>query len=196
MKALFGGIVIVSLVGILGGSASAAEASNPVSTQATLGPAGSRVRLTTLDGTRFKGRMVGVEDGQVTLLEDRGLAVRVGRDQLARIEVSEKRSPLHGFFRGAVAGAAVGAAFGVTMYYADRTEVRPDGLCGDLEVGITTCTDGADIKGYAGMGALIGGIVGVFKPGTTWKPLESQDLRVSLAPAPGGGVAVRASLAF
>lgn len=195
MKALLGGVVLASFITVLGGPTWAAE--TPEGTLgATLAPAGSRVRITTVEGGRFAGRLVGVEGGQVTLLDDRGLAVRVGSDQLARVELSERRGALQGFFRGALVGAAVGATFGVSFYFVDRSEERPDGLCGNLETGLTTCTSSADIKGYAATGALIGGIVGVFKPGATWRPIQSRDLRVSLAPAPGGGVAVRASLGF
>ena len=45
-------------------------------------------------------------------------------------------------------------------------------------------------------GALVGAAIGVFMPGERWHALKPEAVRLGVGPAPGGGVAVRASLSF
>jgi hypothetical protein len=46
------------------------------------------------------------------------------------------------------------------------------------------------------MGALTGAVIGMLFPGTRWDRVEFDKVRVSVAPAPSGGVAVNASVGF
>jgi hypothetical protein len=88
------------------------------------------------------------------------------------------------------------AVLGGLVFAVDQRTKRDDGLCGDLEIGITECTKGSDVVLGALGGAILGALFGAVHPGERWEPMRPGPFRLGLGPAPGGGVALRASLSF
>ena len=157
---------------------------------------GERIRLRLPSGARYTGRVVSADDSFVTVAGHDGLVLKVDRGQLSGVEVSQARGRGEGALRGSLKGAAAMALLGGIVYAADHAAKRPDGLCGDLNTGINTCSTGSDVVSAAVGGALLGAVFGAVFPGEHWLPIKPDALRVGLGPAPGGGVAVRASLSF
>jgi hypothetical protein len=147
-------------------------------------------------GKTYSGRFVSADDSSFTVTSGDGFVLRVDRDQLSGIEVSQPRSRGAGALRGALSGAAGLALLGGAVYAADSASKRPDGLCGDLTTGIQTCMTGGDVAAAVAGGAMIGSILGAVFPGEHWIHAKPDALHVGLGPAPGGGLAVRASMSF
>ena len=187
------------LVLALFGMAPLVKAQEPLAT--TLAPSpgffsGERIRLRLPSGARYSGRVVSADDSFVTVAGRDGLVLKVDRGQLSSVEVSQARGRGEGALRGSLKGAAAMALLGGFVYLADQSTKRPDGLCGDLSTGISTCSTGSYVVVSAASGALLGAALGALFPGERWLPVKPDTLRVGLGPAPGGGVAVRASVSF
>ena len=157
---------------------------------------GERIRLRLPSGVRYSGRVVSADDSCVTVAGRDGLVLKVDRRELSGVEVSQARGRGEGALRGSLKGAALGALLGGFVYAVDQGSKRPDGLCGDLSSGITRCTTGSDVFSMTAGTALLGAALGALHPGERWLPVKPDALRVGLGRAPGGGVAVRASLSF
>jgi hypothetical protein len=132
----------------------------------------------------------------VTIVDERGVALTLERSQIARLEVGRRRGRGQGALRGALWGGAVAALAGVTVYAMDQGSKREDGLCGDLETGITTCTKASEIPAGIFGGVLFGAVIGSAWPGMEWKPTDSDAFRVAVTPVAGGGVGARATIRF
>lgn len=157
---------------------------------------GMKVRVRTGAGLRFTGRVFSTDESSLSVVDGHGVALKFGRDQIQGIEVGLARSRGQGALRGAAWGAVAMAVVGSALYLTDRASKRDDGLCGNLEVGITTCTTGSDVAAGTIGGALIGATIGAIVPGDRWHALKPESLRLTLGGAPGGGVSVRAALSF
>ena len=157
---------------------------------------GERIRFRLPSGVRYSGRVVSADDSLLTVAGRDGLVLKVDRGQLSGVEVSQARGRGEGAVRGSLKGAAAMMLLGGFVYAADHSAKRPDGLCGDLDTGISRCTTGSDVVTGALGGAVLGAVFGAVFPGERWLPIKPDTLRVGLGAAPGGGVAVRASLSF
>lgn len=157
---------------------------------------GMRLRLETGAGVRFTGRLASSDASSLTVVDNRGFGLRLLREQIRGIEVGVPRTRIRGALRGAKMGALIMAAVGGTLYAIDRSNRREDGLCGNLDIGITTCTTTSDLVMGAFGGALVGAAIGAAVPGERWQALRPDRLAFGLGPTRGGGVAVRASLSF
>ena len=187
---------------VLGLSAMAPLAKAQGTLTATLGAptpgfqAGERIRLRLPSGARFTGRVVSVDESFVAVGGRDGLVLKVERAQLSSVEVGQARGRGEGALRGSLKGAAAMALLGGFVYAADHSAQRSDGLCGNLSTGITTCTSRSEIISAVAGGAILGAAFGAAFPGERWLPVKPDALRVGLGLAPGGGVAIRASLSF
>jgi hypothetical protein len=157
---------------------------------------GMRVRVHTTAGLRFTGRLLSTDESSLRLVDGRGLAIKLGRDQIAAVEVGMPRERGQGALRGAVKGGLVMAVAGGIALAADHGAKREDGLCGTLETGINPCLTGSDVAAATLGGALIGAGLGALFPGEKWHPLRTASLRLALGRTTSGGVGLRASLSF
>lgn len=190
--------LVVAMVGLVfsGLPASAEEAALAAGGGLRAELAGNRLRIVTTTGAWFEGRLASAGEGSLTLVDERGVSLSLEPSQVARLEVGQRRSRLAGAARGAFIGAGVMAVLGATVYLIDRSEQREDGLCGDLNTGIRTCTKKGEISGAVVGGAMIGALWGAGKPGITWKPMRSDAIRLAVSPLRGGGVGARATISF
>lgn len=165
---------------------------------------GSRLRLTTApapatandttvrvpeEGGILVGTLVGADDDTLTLrLDPTGRSLQVPRLSIRTVEVSTgKRSRRR-------TGAIVGAAAGAFLMYAT------DDPCPESETDCSLDSHVGERLGAAALGALVYGFVGwgigsLFKT-DRWSPAALEDIRVSLAPTRGRGVALSLSVAF
>ena len=157
---------------------------------------GMRVRLRTGAGLRFTGRLLSRDDSSLSVVDEQGLALKVKRDQIAKIEVETPRTRAQGALRWGAWGGLGMAVVGGSLYAADQATKRDDGLCGDIETGVTKCTTGSEVALVALSGALIGATIGAIVPGERWQALKPDRLKLALGPGPRGGVFVRAALSF
>jgi hypothetical protein len=156
-------------------------------------PLGERVRLT-VSGYRVEGTVAGSDEGGVTLLMKNGVTYRAGRGEIDGLEIARPRSWLAGAGRGAlIGGLSVGA---ITAASLPGQMKEPDGSCTDSFGAPQVCTTGRQVVEGLAMGALTGAVIGMLFPGTRWDRVEFDKVRVSVAPAPSGGVAVNASVGF
>jgi hypothetical protein len=157
---------------------------------------GMRLRLETGAGVRFTGRLASSDASSLTVVDSRGFSLRLQREQIRGIDVGVPRTRTQGALRGAKLGTLIAAALGGTVYAIDRGTRREDGLCGNTEIGITTCTTTADVLMGTFGGALVGAAIGAALPGERWHALRPDKVAFGIGPTRSGGVAIRASLSF
>ena len=105
---------------------------------------GERVRVSTKDGDRLKGRFESATDTDISFTED-GRRVTLRRDQIKRVEVGHRNR-----WKGALIGGGIGTGTGAAV--GGYTVARTDHFGGDpLYVGLAV---------GAGVGAAIGAAVG------------------------------------
>lgn len=156
-------------------------------------PVGERVRLD-LGGTKVEGRLIPGDAGGMTVLQKNGATFRVESAWIRQIEVARRRSWLIGAGRGALIGSLTVAAIdGVLMA---GTQENPDGTCTDAYGAPTICVTREQMASDIAVGAFVGAVIGSIWPGHRWERLQTDRIRVSVAPAPGGGVGVRTSVSF
>jgi hypothetical protein len=156
-------------------------------------PQGEHVRVT-VGGLRVEGTVAASDEVGLTLLLERGVTYRALGTDLDRLEVARRRGWLAGAGRGALIGGLSVAA--ITAATLPGQEKRPDGTCTDSLGAPQICTTGRQVAEGLTMGALSGAIIGALFPGTRWEQVEAREVRVSVAPAAGGGVALAASVGF
>jgi hypothetical protein len=145
---------------------------------------GSRVRVAapTIAGERLEGSVTGVSEESLTVSTgDR--VVRVPRDAVTQLEVStgRHRHVWQGLAIGAAAGAVAGGASGCFPMV---------GCGGNGDQHLAGAALGA--VGFAGWGALIGAFVRT----EHWQPVPVGRVHVAVAPARGGGFALRVACSF
>jgi len=179
MQTAFGITVLVWLV------AATAEAQAPAIT------AGTRVRVTSrVHDYNRKVATVNELRGDSVVLVAGSRPVTMALSDLDQIQVSvgRRRTVLRGMLAGGLIGAVGGAVIGAVTY-------QPcEGFClfvpdNAAEAGVLTGT----VLGVVGVA--VGGIVGAFNTTDRWGPATAPG-RISLAPAPGGRVAVGLTRSF
>jgi hypothetical protein len=154
--------------------ASAVSAEEP----ATLAP-GLRVRITDASGARLTGRIQSTNDDALNVWSGNRGVVTLRRAEVVRLEVGFGRNyAVH----GAVAGGLLGLGAGLAIDNMDS-----DG-CGCRMIAASPFT------AMAGTG--VGYLIGRFIRPARWSDLPLDRVRISVAPVPGNGGAVRISLAF
>jgi hypothetical protein len=135
-------------------------------------------------GSRLRGRLVSFESGIMNVVLDGTEDVaRVPLAAVSRLQVARAGRDRG---RGAQAGAAVGALFGVCLGVA----WGQSGLCRAFGCDVTR-----DTVQMAAGGALIGAGIGAAIGTKRWEPLEPGQVRLSVAPRPGGtGIALTIGL--
>jgi hypothetical protein len=156
-------------------------------------PLGERVRVT-VGGMRVEGTVAASDGTGLTLLLERGVTYRALQSDLDRLEVARRRSWLAGAGRGALIGGLSVAAITAATIPGQKEE--PDGTCTDSFGAPQICTTGRQVVEGLAMGALTGAIIGILFPGSRWERVENYEVRVGVAPAPGGGLAASASVGF
>jgi hypothetical protein len=149
---------------------------------------GDRVRVTAPN--EVSGRFVGTvmkigADTCVLEVEGRAEALALPLASVTSLEVSRGRKSniLKGAGIGLLIGGAVGIVAGVAACSGDGCEYA----------GATVGSLGAI---GAGVGLLIGTSAGASSSGELWEPVPLDQLRVTIAPHPRGGLAIRVSVAF
>ena len=158
--------------------------------------AGERIRLRLASGRTYRGAFASADESSLAITSGDGFVLRVDRDQVASIDVGEARSRSMGAVRGALKGAVPLLVLGGVVYGIDQANKRPDGLCGNVSIGIQACTTGSDVASLAVGGAMIGAALGAAFPGERWIHLQPDAVRIGLGRLPGGGWAARASVSF
>jgi hypothetical protein len=174
-----------------------ASAPAPVASDA-LAP-GDLVRLRSAAG-RYSGRLVRVTaDTLVVAAPGRSDAVvRSDITELYRLKArsSRGRAMLRGAGAGFVAGAALGLLAGITVGHVDCNPTDTDCRPGqDRTIGVALTAEGAIL------GGLVGVMMGPRLRETNWERIDaappapaSATPSIGVAPAPGGGVSIRATL--
>lgn len=125
-------------------SAATPEAAADWSAVHTLAP-GQKVRVSTKDGDRLKGRFESADDTNISFTED-GRRVTLRRDHIRRVEVGRRNR-----LNGALLGAGIGGGAGLGLGF---------GLVGASDhFDMTTIPTGTAVG--AGVGAAIGAAVGL-----------------------------------
>jgi len=147
-----------------------------------------------LAGVRVEGRLVVDDAGGMTVLRKNGAAFRAESAFIQGVEVARRRNWLLGAGRGAlIGGLAVAAIDGVLMV---GQKENPDGTCTDPYGTPTLCASRDQLASDVAVGALVGAVLGSIWPGHRWERLQTDRIRVSVAPAPGGGVGVLTTVSF
>ena len=109
--------LLLTLSGSAPASAATPKPALDWSTVQTLSP-GEKVRVSTRDGDRLKGRFESATDTDINFTED-GRRVTLRRDQIKRVEIGHKNR-----WKGALLGAGVagGAGAGAGAYLLSRTD--------------------------------------------------------------------------
>lgn len=113
---------------------------------------------------------------------------------ISRLDVSAgERTRMAGFGRGAGFGFLAGAGIGAVMGFADGDDNCAEGGWCILEM---SAGEKAMLGGVVigGLGAVIGGLVGVANPGERWQRMPVR--RLTAGPTPAGGFAAAVSLGF
>lgn len=168
---------VVALAGVLSFAAAAgADDTTPFAP-------GTRLRVTTPRG-RIVGRLLDVDEENLTLLAGNGEARTIPRAHVTALAVSTDR---HTRGQGALVGAAVGIVVGASVGFAIGDD-PPDSFF----------QFSARDKALAGVVVLapLGAVVGaVWPPSERWVNV-SRRIRVSLRPVPGPGAGVSVAVAF
>jgi hypothetical protein len=162
---------------------------------------GTRVRVVDASSNNplIVGEMVRMVGDSVTILSAANLASSgartvwvVGGEHRLEVRTVLSRRTGRGIAVGAMLGAAVGAVFGAVTYR--PCEGTAWGAC-LMDYGQAGEAAGGAIL-FAIPGMVIGGIIGHNVTTATWRRVDRPPVRVGIAPAPGRGVLLSASIAF
>jgi hypothetical protein len=156
-------------------------------------PVGARVRLK-LGGMHVDGLVSASDDAGLTIVQPNGVSYRAAREALDGLEVARPRPRLKGAVRGALLGAAIGGGIAAASLAGQKE--NPDGTCTDSFGTPEICTTGSQVAEMASMSAFLGFTIGLLFPGPLGARAAVDGVRVGVGPAPGGGVAARASVRF
>jgi hypothetical protein len=195
-RTLFVGSLIASMAVPAAPAAAADVTDVPVFTR------GSKMRLTTLDHSRMQGYLLEADGEQLRIRTRDGGERSVPFSELVAVEVARRNRRLRGAALGAVAGGALLGSIGVLGWAGDSVAERsPDGTtCYSTSAFLGTtyayqCTKGKDVLAIAASGAVIGGLIGLWKTGERFVSVDPARAAVTVVPVPKG-VAVRAAVSF
>lgn len=156
-------------------------------------PLGERVRLS-LGGMRVEGRVSASDDLGLTIVQPNGVSYRASREALDRLEVARPRPRLQAALRAGLIGAVVGGGMSASFLVGQKES--PDGSCTDAYGTPQICATKSQVGQDTALGFTFGALLGALWPGHRWERVRVDRVRVSIGPAPGGGVAAQTSVRF
>jgi translation initiation factor IF-1 len=141
----------------------------------------ARIRVTTSDGRRVTGHVVGLDERAISIrVNDAAAALMLQRDAVRTLEVSDGRSRTRHVVIGAILAAAAGAVWGYAATDSTAQVSVPSGTGTFVTVRDERA---ASALSCAIITAPLGALIGfALPPGERWRRVPAEGVRMAVAP--------------